>query len=304
MADQTPAVRVGPEADGASWEPVPQVLGVRVAEAGFRQDVRAVKVVLQRELIRFGQDRTRMISALVQPVLFLFVLGTGLSSLTGSSTGGINLRTFMWPGVLATSTLFTAMFSAMSIVWDREFGFLREMLVAPVRRSSIIIGKALGGAVVATLQGCLVLVLGPVVGAPITPLLVIELIGMLLLLSFMLTALGLVISARVQQMQSIMGIMQMLLLPMSFLSGALYPLSGLPAWLNVLTHLNPITYAVWPVRNAVFQRLDAPAPAKAALNPPMTWFGWPVPVWLQLLLVAVLGSIFLAVAVRQFDRVE
>lgn len=280
------------------------VVAVRVAEPGLAQDLRAVKVVMQRELIRFGQDRTRIVSAMIQPVLFLFVLGAGLSTLTDGSTGGIDLRTFMFPGILATSTLFTAMFSAMSIVWDREFGFLREMLVAPVRRSSIMVGKCFGGAVVSTLQGCLVLLLAPLVGVTLTPLLVLELLGMLMLLSFMLTALGLVISARVQQLQSVMGIMQMLLLPMSFLSGALYPINDLPRWLNVLVHINPITYAVWPVRNAVFSHLDAPEAALEALNPPLEWFGWPVPVWMQLGLVLVLGVVFLAVAVRQFDKVE
>lgn len=281
-----------------------EVVAVRVAEPGLAQDLRAIKVVLQRELIRFGQDRTRIVSAMIQPVLFLFVLGAGLSSLTRGSTGGIDLKTFMFPGILATSTLFTAMFSAMSIVWDREFGFLREMLVAPVRRSSIMVGKCLGGAVVSTLQGCLVMLLAPLAGVSLTPLLVLELLGMLMLLSFMLTALGLVISARVQQLQSVMGIMQMLLLPMSFLSGALYPINDLPRWLNFLVHINPITYAVWPVRNAVFSHLDAPQAALDALNPPIEWFGWPVPVWVQLGLVFLLGVVFLAVAVRQFDKVE
>src|SRR5689334_19666371 len=112
-------------------------------------EVRAAKIVWQRELIRFWQDRFRMIVSLLQPILFLFVLGTGLSTLANGATGGLSLRTFMSPGVLAMSTMFTAMFSAGSIVWDREFGFLREMLVAPISRSSIVIGKALGGASVA-----------------------------------------------------------------------------------------------------------------------------------------------------------
>jgi ABC-2 type transport system permease protein len=299
-ATSTPAGSVG----GAPDRCTAPVVTVRVAEPGLAQDLRAVKVVTQRELIRFAQDRTRILSAMVQPVLFLFVLGAGLSSLTAGSTGGVDLRTFMFPGVLATSTLFTAMFSAISIVWDREFGFLREMLVAPVRRASIIVGKSLGGAVVATLQGCLILVLAPLVGVTLTPLLVVELIGMLMLLSFMLTALGLVISARVQQLQSVMGIMQMLLLPLSFLSGALYPINNLPGWLNALVHLNPITYAVWPIRDAVFSYLDAPPEAVATLNPPLDWFGWPIPVWLQLGLVAVLGVVFLLVAVAQFEKVE
>jgi ABC-2 type transport system permease protein len=282
----------------------PEVTPVSVAQPGLHQDFRAVKVVLQRELIRFGQDRTRIISALVQPVLFLFVLGTGLSTLTEGSTGGVDLRTFMFPGILATSTLFTAMFSAVSIVWDREFGFLREMLVAPVRRSSIMIGKTLGGAAVATLQACLVLVFAPLVDVSLSPTLVLVLILLVFLLAFTLTAFGLVIAARIQQMQTVMSIMQMLLLPLSFLSGALYPISGLPQWLHVIVHLNPITYAVNAVRTVVFDRLDVSAEAMAILNPPITWWGWPVPLWLEICLVGALGVVFLAVAVRQFEKAE
>ena len=282
----------------------PAIVPVTVAQPGLAQDYRAVKVVLQRELIRFGQDRTRILSALVQPVLFLFVLGTGLSSLTEGSTGGVDLRTFMFPGILATSTLFTAMFSAVSIVWDREFGFLREMLVAPVRRSSIMIGKTLGGAAVATLQACLVLVLAPLVDVSLSPALVVSLVLLVFLLAFTLTAFGLVIAARIQQMQTVMSIMQMLLLPLSFLSGALYPISNLPTWLSIVVRLNPISYAVNAVRTAVFGDLDASAEAIAVLNPPITWFGWPVPLWLEIGIVAVLGLVFLAVAVHQFEKAE
>jgi len=111
------------------------VVPVRLPDGTIRHDLRAVKIVWQRELIRFFQDRSRIISSLLQPVLFLFVLGTGLSTLVSGGTGGLNLRTFIFPGVLAMATMFTAIFSAGSIVWDREFGFLREMLVAPVRRA-------------------------------------------------------------------------------------------------------------------------------------------------------------------------
>jgi ABC-2 type transport system permease protein len=267
-------------------------------------DVRAVKIVVQRDLIRTLQDRTRFVSALLQPLLFLFVLGSGLSSLTRGATGSIDLRTFMFPGILATSTLFTAIFSAVSIVWDREFGFLREMLVAPVRRSSIILGKALGGATVATVQGAVVLCLAPVVDVPLTVGLVLTLLAEVFLLSFTLTALGLAVVARITQVQTVMGLMQVLLLPLSFLSGALYPLSGLPTWLSVAVRLNPLTYAVHPVRTAVFAHLSLPADVTARLNPPITWAGWVVPTWLQLLLVGAIGTMLMAVAVRQFQKVE
>jgi ABC-2 type transport system permease protein len=269
--------------------PLASISPVRVAAFGMRHDLRAIKVVLTRELIRVSQDRTRVIAALVQPLLFLFVLGNGLSSLTRNSTGGVDLKTFMFPGILATSTLFTAMFSALSIVWDREFGFLREMLVAPVRRGSIIIGKCLGGATVATTQGVFVLLLAPLVHVPFHPLLIIELLAMLFLLSFTLTAFGLVIAARVKQMQAVMGIMQIFLLPMSFLSGALYPIGNLPIWLSVIVRINPITYVVHAIRDAVFAHLDVSPTAKTALNPPLRWGSWTVPTAVQLGVVAMIG---------------
>jgi ABC-2 type transport system permease protein len=196
------------------------------------------------------------------------------------------------------------MFSAVSMVWDREFGFLREMLVAPVRRSSIVLGKALGGATVATLQGVLVLVLAPLVDVPLSPALALILLGEVFLLSFALTALGLAVVARIKQVQTVMGLMQVLILPLSFLSGALYPLSNLPTWLSIAVRLNPLTYGVHPVRTAVFDRLTVPPDVRARLNPPITWGGWVVPTWLQLLLVAAIGVALLGIAVRQFQKVE
>ena len=280
------------------------VPAVVVPQKGFVLDLRAIKIVLQRDLIRTYQDRTRFVSALVQPLLFLFVLGAGLGSLTKASTGSLDLKTFMFPGILATSTLFTAMFSAVSIVWDREFGFLREMLVAPIRRSSIILGKAIGGATIATFQGTLVLALAPLVHVHLTVGLALTLLAEVFLLSFTLTSLGLAVVARIKQVQTVMGLMQVLLLPLSFLSGALYPLSNLPGWLSVAVRLNPLTYAVHPVRTAVFSHLQIPAAVRARLNPPITWGGWVVPTWLQLLLVASIGLSLLALAVRQFQHVE
>jgi ABC-2 type transport system permease protein len=283
---------------------VTAVASVAVPQRGFVLDLRAIKIVVQRDLIRTFQDRTRFVAALVQPLLFLFVLGSGLSSLTQRSTGSLDLRTFMYPGILATSTLFTAIFSAVSIVWDREFGFLREMLVAPVRRSSIVIGKGLGGATVATLQGVLVLLLAPLVDVTLTPALVVILLAEVFLLSFTLTALGLAVVARIRQVQTVMGLMQVLLLPLSFLSGALYPLSNLPTWLSIAVRINPLTYAVHPIRSAVFGHLSMPDDVRARLNPPITWGDWVVPTAVQLLLVATIGIVLMAVAVRQFQKVE
>ena len=284
---------------------VTEAIRVAVPDKGLKQDLRAISIVWRRELIRFRSDRLRAITSLVQPVLFLFVLGTGLSSLASHGLPqGVDFKTFIYPGVLAMSVLFTAIFSAASIVWDREFGFLREMLVAPVSRSAIVIGKCLGGATVATFQGILILALAGLAHVPYDPVLFLILIGELLLLSFTLTAFGVMMAARIKQIQAFMALTQMLVMPLFFLSGALYPLNGLPAWLTVLTRLNPLTYIVAPMRHAVFSHLNIPPEMVNALSPGLTWFGWPVPVWVSLGIVAVMGATMLGIAIAEFQRSE
>src|SRR6201998_3408735 len=250
---------------------------VSVPDRGLRHDVRAVSIVWRRELIRFRTDRLRAITSLVQPFLFLFILGTGLSNLAGGSlphSSTFDFKTFIYPGVLAMSVLFTAIFSAGSIVWDREFGFLREILVAPVSRGAIVVGECLGGETIATFQGLIFLCLAWFAHVPYNPVLIISLIGMLLLLSFTLTAFGVIMAARSKQIQAFMALTQMVVMPLFFLSGALYPLTGLPAWLTVLTRIDPLTYIVDPMRHAVFSRLTVSPLALRELSPGITWDGW------------------------------
>ncbi len=278
---------------------------VAVPERSLRHDLRAVSIVWRRELIRFRSDRLRAITALVQPILFLFVLGTGLSRLASHGLpSGVDFRTFIYPGVLAMSVLFTAIFSAASIVWDREFGFLAEMMVAPVRRWTIVVGKCLGGATVATFQGIIFLALAGVAHVPYSPTLLLTLIGELLLLSFTLTAFGVMMAARIKQIQAFMALTQMVVLPLFFLSGALYPLNGLPTWLTVLTRVDPLTYAVAPMRHAVFSHLSLNPLATAVLSPGITWDGWLVPVGLSLAMVAAMGAAMLAIAIAEFRKTE
>ena len=281
-----------------------ELIRVTVPEGSIRADLRAVSIVWRRELIRFRSDRLRAITSLVQPVLFLFVLGTGLSRLASRGLPvGVDFRTFIYPGVLAMSVLFTAIFSAASIVWDREFGFLREMLVAPVRRWAIVVGKCLGGATVATFQGLIFLALAGVAHVPYNPVLMLTLIAELLLLSFTLTAFGVMMAARIKQIQAFMALTQLFVLPLFFLSGALYPLNGLPVWLTVLTRLDPITYVVDPMRHAVFAHLPF-GQVLNRLSPGITWFGWPVPLGLSLAIVAAMGAAMLAIAIAEFRKTE
>jgi ABC-2 type transport system permease protein len=247
------------------------VARVEVPKGGLGHELRATMVVWNREMIRFRRDPARVLSSVIQPLLFLFVLGGGLGALVSAGTGGVDFKTFLFPGVLAMSVLFTAAFAGISMVWDREFGFLREMLVAPISTTSILFGKCLGGASVATIQSIVVIALAGLVGVPYDPLMIVELLVLLFIMSFMITALGLVLASRVKQVQSAMPLVQMIITPLMFLSGALFPLSRLPAWLAVVVHLNPMTYAVEPVRSGVFVPRDNPPPPPANQGPGSGW---------------------------------
>jgi ABC-2 type transport system permease protein len=265
--------------------------------------VRATWVVTRRELLRFKQDRARIVTMLLQPLLFIFVMGTGLGSIVDTG-GGTSFRTFLFPGVLATSVLFTAAFAGISLVWDREFGFLREMMVAPISRASIIWGKCLGGAIVATGQSLILLALVGTVGIPYSPALLLELIGCLFLGALLLTALGVLLSTRIRTIQAAMPLSQLMIMPMMFLSGSLFPISGLPGWLAVLTRLNPLTYVVQPMRHLVLQHLSLSVAERERLVPVITWFGWEVPVGVQLLTVAVIALGLITLAARTFRTTE
>jgi ABC-2 type transport system permease protein len=282
----------------------PEIVRVSVPRRSFVSELRAIRIVWRRELTRYFSDRLRIVTVLIQPLLFLFVLGSGLQRLSSAGTHGINLKTFIYPGILAISVLFTAMFSAASIVWDREFGFLREMMVAPVRRSSIVIGKCFGGASVAAVQGVIVICLAGLVHVPYNVVMILEIFALQLLLAFTVTAFGVMIAVRIKQMQSFMGVMQMVVTPMFFISGALFPAVGLPVWLTVLNRIDPLTYAVDPMRRVVFDHLHLTPAARQALDPGITWWGWRVPTLVEAAVVVGLGLGMLAVAIWEFSATE
>lgn len=276
-----------------------QPIPVRVPPRSALSDLRAIRIVWHREMLRFLNDKIRIFTALVQPMLYLFVFGSGMGSMV-SFSHGMNFRIFLFPGVMAMAVLFTCFFSAGSLVWDREFGFMREMLVAPVRRGAIIVGKCLGGATVGAFQGLVVMLVGWIAGVPISPGLFFILLGELLILSFALTALALTFAVCIRNIQSFMAMAQMFLMPIFFLSGALFPLRNLPGWLTWATRLDPLTYAVDPVRRAVLGQLSPGLAASYAV----TWKTWTVPIWLELIIVAAIGMTALTLATRLFAKEE
>jgi ABC-2 type transport system permease protein len=206
-------------------------------------DFWAIYILWLRDLKRYWYDKARIFASLGQPILFLFVLGTALSpSFQGPQ--GINFSEFIFPGIISMTVLFTSIFSAMSIVWDREFGFLKEVLVAPVSRWSIVFGKALGGSSVAVIQGAIMLTLAPLVGVKLSLLIVLQSLVVMLAIALSITALGIAIAARMKEMEGFQMVVNFVIMPIFFLSGALFPLDRLPKWLSILTRIDPLTYGV------------------------------------------------------------
>ena len=205
--------------------------------------MKVIYVIVLRELLRFVRQPSRIIGMLVLPILFLFVLGTGIDRMMPTK-GEISYRQFLLPGLLGIMILFSSFFSSLSIVYDKEFGFIRELLVAPVSRLSIVMGKVLGGVVIATLQGTLITIAAAIVGLGVPWLRIPLLIPSMALLSFAIAAFGVLIASRMGSMEGFQLLMTFILMPMLFLSGALFPISSLPESLQVISSINPVMYGV------------------------------------------------------------
>ncbi len=220
----------------------------------LRRNLKGIYTIWYRDVLRFVRDRTRIVASLGQPLLFLFVFGGGLApAMSGLGGGQIDFSSFLFPGIIAMAVLFTAIFSAVSIVWDREFGFLKEVLVAPVSRTAVALGKVAGGSTVAMLQGLIILLLAPLVGVSLSLPQIVVLIALILLTAATMTSLGVMIAARMRSMEGFQMMMNFVLMPMFFLSGALFPLRGVPLWMEWLAKVNPMTYGVDPIRQVALQ---------------------------------------------------
>lgn len=212
----------------------------------------AAATLWRRELVRFYRQPNRIIGALGSPLVFWLFIGSGMS---GSFAGG-NYLEYIFPGIVVLTVLFTSIFSTISIIEDRREGFLQSVLVAPVPRSGIVLGKVLGGATVALVQGVLMLALGPAIGVWPTAMAVV----VLFVTAFALTALGFLIAWRMDSTQGFHAIMNLFLMPMWFLSGALFPASGAPKWLEWVMRANPLTYGIQGLRNALASSGDVALP--------------------------------------------
>jgi ABC-2 type transport system permease protein len=255
---------------------------------------RSIWVIAYRELLRFVQDRPRMFSSFSMPIIFLIIFGAGFGRLIGQMMPGVDYIQFMYPGILAMTVLMTSVMSGVSIVWDREFGFLKEVLVSPLSRSGVLAGKAVGAATIAIIQGAIMLVLAPIVNVPINLGTVLALLPLLLILSLSLSGLGLLIGARMRSQQGFQIVMQLVIFPMMFLSGIFFPVSGVATWLEVLSKLNPVTYGIDAIRQ-VFLGTEVAG---------VTVFGHTMGIVDSAIVVAMVGAVLLTTAIWAFNKQE
>ena len=255
---------------------------------------RTIWVIAYRELLRFVQDRPRMFSSFSMPIIFLIIFGAGFGRLIGQMMPGVDYIQFMYPGILAMTVLMTSVMSGVSIVWDREFGFLKEVLVSPLSRSGVLAGKAVGAAIIAIIQGAIMLVLAPIVNVPINLGTVLALLPLLLIFSLALSGLGLLIGARMRSQQGFQIVMQLVIFPMMFLSGIFFPVSGVATWLEVLSKLNPVTYGIDAIRQ-VFLGTEVAG---------VTVFGHTMGIVDSAIVVAMVGVVFLTIAIWAFNKQE
>ncbi len=267
--------------------------------AGLEANLRGIYIIWYRDVLRYSRDRARIVASLGQPLLFLIVFGAGLSASLGAGLtqqlGNVSYVRFLYPGIISMAVLFTSIFSAMSIVWDREFGFLRELLVAPVSRAAVVLGKALGGSTIAMFQGAILIILAPIIGIGLNPLLIVELLALMFLVAFAIASVGILIASRLQTMESFQMIINFLVMPMFFLSGAFFPLRQLPRWMAVVTRLDPVAYGVDPLRRLLLG---------SKLAPGIQIGGHHLGTMEDIGILAVFAVVMLLLAMRSFETTE
>jgi ABC-2 type transport system permease protein len=256
---------------------------------------RGTWVVSYRELLRFVNERSRIVSSLAFPLLFLVIFGAGFANVIGTVAPGVDFIQFMYPGIIAMTVLTSSLFAGVSVVWDREYGFLREIMVAPIGRSGIVLGKAIGATVTALLQVVIMLVLAPIVGVTLTPAILVGLIPIVAILALALSGLGILIATFMTSQQGFQLVIQLLIFPLIFLAGVFFPVNDVPQWLAVISKLNPLTYGVDAIRQIFLG-------TSTGLG--VVVLGHTMTIAEEIAVVGILGAILLGGAVIAFNRQE
>lgn len=213
---------------------------------------KAVYVICLRDIRRFFREKSQVIGSVARPALWLVIMGTGFNTIFRAQAGTADTYSqFLFPGIIGMTVLFTSVFSAVSVIWDRQFGFLREILVAPVSRTSIAVGKTLSGCLQSMIQGGIILGLSFLVDVHLTVVMIIQVLALVFLASFALSSLGLLIASRMESFEGFNLIMNFLVMPMFLLSGAFFPTQGLPVWIRSIVSVNPLSYAVDALRGVI-----------------------------------------------------
>jgi ABC-2 type transport system permease protein len=247
-----------------------------------------IYVIVMREFKKFVRERSRLLSAAARPLIWLFFVGAGMSRLV-QPVEGVTYTQFIFPGILGMTVLFSSIFSSISIIWDKEFGFMKEILVAPVSRFSIVVGKALSGTVVSTLQAILILLFFPVLGIKLGILNIIAVIFICAGVAFCISSFGIVLATFYESYESFSVIMNFIIMPMFFLSGAMYPVKLLPDALKLVSKINPLTYGVDALKHMITPLKEGPMSPDFSLA-------------LDLGVVAALSVVFVLVSARLFER--
>jgi ABC-2 type transport system permease protein len=239
-----------------------------------------VYTIWYRDILRFWHDKLRMAGSITFPLLFLFVFGVGLSARMGALGPGIDFTQFMFPGIIGMTVLMSSFMAGVSVVWDREFGFLKEVLVAPISRASVTVGKTLGSATVALLQGMIILLFAPLIGVSLSGWTVVALLPLMFLLAVSMGSLGVLLATRIRSMQAFQAVMQ-----------------DLPSWMKVLVWVNPATYGIAPIRQVI---LGTAPDSPFSIN----ILGHTMSLWDNVLVLAIFGIVMILLAVWSFSSQE
>jgi ABC-2 type transport system permease protein len=253
-------------------------------------ELNVIYVLVAREFKKFVRERSRLISTIARPLLWLFLVGAGMSRLV-SPQAGMPYTQFIFPGILGMTILFSSIFSSISIIWDKEFGFFKEILAAPVSRLSIVIGKGLSGTVVSTLQAVIVLLMYPLLGFDLGIIQIIAVLVIALIMSFCISTFGILLASFYDSYESFSVIMNFIVMPMFFLSGAMYPVKLLPGPLAFAAKLNPLTYGVDALKNIIFPLEEGPMSADFSLATDVA-------------VIVVLSFVFVVIGAKLFERKE
>lgn len=249
-------------------------------------EIRGIYTLWLREIKRYLRDRARIISSFVQPLLWLLIFGSGIR-FSGTTIGNLTYQQYIFPGIIGQTLLFTSMFMGISVIWDREFGFLKEILVAPISRFSVFLGKMLGDSTDAVIQGIIVFALGILLGIPLNPLTFLEALPVMILMTFGLVGIGLTVASFIESLESFGVIQSFINLPLFFLSGALFPIRGDVAnWLQIASSFNPLTYGIDALRTIILGNAWQPLH----------------PMYFNLLVVCCFDVVMMAIGTYAFSR--